>query len=52
MLTPDLVDLNKNLRPGIQFWGFTTESSEGIIKAKIRTLVDEMALQKLSGLSI
>jgi hypothetical protein len=39
------------LRPGIQFWGFTTESSEDVV-AKIRALVDEAALQKLSGLSI
>jgi hypothetical protein len=40
------------LRPGILFWGFETESSEDIIKARIRALVDETALQKLSGLSI
>jgi hypothetical protein len=40
------------LRPGILFWGFETKSSEEIIKAKIRALVDETALQKLSGLSI
>lgn len=39
------------LRPGIQFWGFTTESSENVA-AKIRELVDETALHKLSGLSL
>jgi len=40
------------LRPGIQFWRFKTESSKDVIEAKTRELVDEMALGKLSGLSI
>lgn len=40
------------LKQGVLFWGFETESSEDTIRAKIHALVDEMALQKLSGLSI
>jgi hypothetical protein len=40
------------LSPGIQFWGFIAESSEDVVVAKIRALVDETALQRLSGLSI
>lgn len=40
------------LRPGILFWGFETNSSEDIVKAKIRALVGEAALLKLSRLSI
>ncbi len=39
------------LRPGVQFWGFTTESSEDVA-AKVYELVDETALQKLSALSL
>ena len=37
------------LRPGIPFWGFTTE---GAVTANIHALVDEMALQKFSHLSL
>jgi len=40
------------LKPGIHFWGFETNSSEDIVKAKIRALVDEAALPNLSRLSI
>lgn len=40
------------LRSGIHFWGFETNLSEDIVKAKIRALVDEAALLKLSRLSI
>ena len=39
------------LKPGMQFWGFTTESPEDVA-AKMRELVDETALQKLYGLSL
>jgi hypothetical protein len=40
------------LRQVILFWGFETNSSEDIIKARILALIDEAALPKLSTLSI
>jgi hypothetical protein len=42
------------LRPGIQFWGFKTDSSEDVVEVKTRVLqlLDEAALEKFSGLSI
>ncbi|OBT40524.1 hypothetical protein VE00_09006 [Pseudogymnoascus sp. WSF 3629] len=39
------------LKPGMQFWGLTTESSEDVA-ANIRELIDETALQKIDGLTL
>ncbi len=39
------------LDPGIQFWGFSTESSENVVVAKVRSLVNEMPLLRLSTLT-
>ncbi|OBT94396.1 hypothetical protein VE01_07775 [Pseudogymnoascus verrucosus] len=40
------------LKPGILFWGFINESSEEVVIASIRALVDETGLESLSGLTI
>jgi hypothetical protein len=40
------------LKPGIQFWGFRTASAKDAIEARIRVIIDDMALEQLSRLSI
>lgn len=40
------------LKPGILFWGFINKSSEEVVIASIRALVDETGLESLSGLTI